>query len=63
MLFWVDHWHRYVWDCFVILYLSFVVFDLWLNILYMGNLMGLFLTLEGGFGCWGCCGCVGYEGV
>ena len=52
-----------MWNCFVILYLSVVVFDLWLSILYMGNLMGLFFMLEGGFGCWGCCGCVGYNGV
>lgn len=56
MLFWVVHSHRYELYCFVILYLSFVVFDLWLSILYIGNLMGLFLMLEGGFGCWGCCG-------
>jgi hypothetical protein len=28
MLFWSDHWHRYVLNCLVILYLSFVTFDL-----------------------------------
>ena len=52
-----------MWNCFVILYLSFVVFDLWLSILYIGNLMGLFFMLEGGFGCWGCCGCGGCKGL
>lgn len=63
MLFWTDHWHRYVWYCFVILYLSFVVFDLWFSILCIGNLMGLFFMLGGGFGCWGCCGCGGCKGL
>jgi hypothetical protein len=28
MLFWNDHWHRYVLNCLVILYLCFVTFDL-----------------------------------
>ena len=39
-LFLSDHWHRYVLNFFVILYLSFVIFDLWFSMLYMKNLLG-----------------------
>ena len=56
----------YVSYCFIILYLSFVVFDLWLSILYIGNLMGLFFRLAGGLGCcgyWDCCSVSGFEGL
>ena len=45
----------------VILYLSFVIFNLWFSILYMGNLIGLFFMLGGGFGCWSCFGGGGYK--
>jgi hypothetical protein len=46
----------------VILYLSLVSFDLWFNIMWMGNLSGLFFMLGGGLGCWGCYGSGGYKG-
>ena len=45
----------------VILYLSFVTFDLCSSIVCMGNLSGLFFILRGGFGCWGCCGVDGVK--
>ncbi len=50
----------------VILYLSFVLFDLCFSILCMGNPSGLFLMLGGGFGCCICCGnggCRGFSGI
>ena len=64
VLLWSDHWHRYVLNFLYILYLSLVSFDLWLNILWMGNLSGLFFMLGGGLDCRGCCGvvrCVGFS--
>ena len=66
MLFWSDHWHRYVLNSLVILYLSIVVFDLWFSIVCMGNLSGLFFMLGGRLVCWGCCsggGCRGFSGI
>jgi hypothetical protein len=42
---WSDHWHRYVLNFLVILYLYLVLFDLWFNIMWMGNLSGLFFML------------------
>ena len=56
MLFCTDHWHRYVLYLRVILYLSFVSFDLWFSMLCMGNCSGLFITLGGGCVC---CICLG----
>ena len=50
VLFWSDHWHRYVLNFFVILYLSLVSFDLWFNIMWMGNLSGLFFYVGGWVG-------------
>ena len=61
VLFWVDHWHRYVLNFIVILYLSFISFVLWLSMTCMGNLSGLFFMLGGGLGCSGCCGSSGYR--
>ena len=49
MLFWSDHWHRYVLNFFVILYLFFVSFDLWFSMMCMGNLSGLFFMLGVGW--------------
>ena len=46
VLFWSNHWHTYVLIFFVILYLSLVSFDLWFNIMWMGNLRGYFLCWE-----------------
>ena len=62
VLFWSDHWHRYVLNFFVILHLSFVSFDLWFSIMCMGNLSGLFFMWGNGLGCWGCCGSRGCKG-
>ena len=49
-------------NVFVILYLSFVSFDLWLSIICIGNLSGFFIILGGGLGWWGCCGNGGCRG-
>ena len=61
VLFWSDHWHRYMLIFFVILYLSLVLFDLWFSIMWMENLRGLFFMLGGGLGCWGGCGSSRYN--
>ena len=62
VLFWSDHWHRYVLNFFVFLYLSLISFDLWFNIMWMESLSGLFFVLGGGLGCWDCCGSNGCKG-
>jgi hypothetical protein len=46
VLFWSDHWHRYVLNFLVIIYLSFVTFDLWFSIICIENLNELFCMLE-----------------
>jgi hypothetical protein len=51
---------------FVILYLSFVSLSLWLIMVSIGNLFGLFIIFVGGDGYWGCCGgvwCIGLSTI
>ena len=50
-------------NIFVILYLSFMVFVFWSNIMCMLNFMRLFFTLGGGFGWSCCCGFGGWGGL
>lgn len=54
--FWVIHWHKYVLVFTVILFLSLVSFVVCFSITCMGNCIGLFFMLGGGFGCSGCDG-------